>query len=83
MNTFSKSEIIRNHVTNNNCNHRVLTVAGSSKGMSISSYLRNTFPRQANHNILSNDGTFSRGITPAINLKNKRQKKMVDTNPKS
>ena len=47
---------------------KVLTVTGSSRGVSISACFRNTLPRQTRHNILSNAGILSRSITPATNL---------------
>lgn len=46
----------------------ILTVDGSSNGVSISACLKNTFPRQARHNIRSNAGILSRSMTPATNL---------------
>jgi len=49
--------------------HNVIrTVEGSSKGSSISEYLRKTFPLQALHRTRSKTGTFSLKITPATNL---------------
>lgn len=45
-----------------------LTVAGSSRESSMSACLRNTFPLQTLHSILSNVGIRSLPMTPATNL---------------
>lgn len=47
----------------------VRTVVGSSRGSSMSACLRNTFPLQTLHSILSNVGILSLPMTPATNLK--------------
>lgn len=45
----------------------ILTVAGSSRGFSISDCLKKTLPLEIRHSILSNPGTRSLLITPATN----------------
>lgn len=46
----------------------VLTVVGSSRGSSISAFLKKTLPRHTLHSILSKVGILSLLITPATNL---------------
>ena len=48
--------------------HHTLTVVGSSMGCSISAWRRNTLPRQALHNTLSNTGILSRAMTPVTKV---------------
>lgn len=59
----------------------ILTVVGSSKGSSISAFLKKTLPRHTLHNILSNVGILSLLITPATNLhRQNRQEFRKDIN---
>lgn len=57
-----------------NSSHASLTVVGSSRGSSISAFLRKTLPRHTLHSILSNVGILSLLITPATNLRTRGRK---------
>lgn len=55
------------HIQNNK-NYYRLTVDGSSRGVSISAWRKNTLPLHALHNIRSKAGILSRRMTPATKL---------------
>lgn len=56
------------HWSLHDCKLHVLTVVGSSRGSSISAFLKKTLPRHTLHSILSKVGILSLLITPATKL---------------